>query len=141
MDRVSEDVADGLPARRPPVQFAPIGPAAPTQRHPDAAGDQVTEDAVHRPLPIELIEDQADDPPDLLVRVQRDLPGRRLDVPDRDGDHQLPATSLVQFPLVHPLLWAGGTQIESLSSMRCLRGPEGSCRSTRPTPRGRLRRW
>ena len=67
---MAEDVADGLPARRPPVQFPAVGPAAPTQRHPDAAGDQMTEDAVHRPLPIELIEDQADDLLDLLVRVQ-----------------------------------------------------------------------
>jgi hypothetical protein len=64
----------------------------------------MTEDPVDRPLPIELIEDQADDLLDLLVRIQADLSGRRLDVPDRDSDHQLPATGLVQFPLVHSLL-------------------------------------
>ena len=63
----------------------------------------MTENPVDRPLAIELIEDQADDLLDLLVRIQADLPGRRLDVPDRDGDHQLPATGLVQLPLVHPL--------------------------------------
>src|SRR4051812_471926 len=30
IDRVAEDVADGLPARRPPVQLPTVGPAAPT---------------------------------------------------------------------------------------------------------------
>jgi hypothetical protein len=35
----------------------------------------MTEDPVHRPLPIELIDDQPDDLPDLLVRVQGDLSG------------------------------------------------------------------
>ena len=64
----------------------------------------MAQDPVHRPLAIELIEDQADDLLDLLVRVEGDLAGRRLDVPDRDADDQLPATGLVQFPLVHPLL-------------------------------------
>lgn len=58
---------------------------------------------MHRPLAIKLVEDQTDDLLDLLVRVRGDLSGRRLDVPDRDSDHQLPATSLIQFPLVHSL--------------------------------------
>src|SRR3954464_10598535 len=35
----------------------------------------------------------------------------------------------------------GGTQVDSLLSMGCLRGPEGIYRSTRPTPTGRPRRW
>jgi hypothetical protein len=64
----------------------------------------MTEDPVHRPLAIEPIEDKANDLLDLLVRVQGDLSDWRLHVPDRDSDHQLPATSLVQFPLVHSLL-------------------------------------
>ena len=104
VDRVAEDVADRLPARRPPVQLPAIGPGLTSHRQPDPAGDQGPQDAVDRPLPVELVEDQADDVLDLLVRVERDLPGRRLDVPGRDADDQLPATGLVQLPLVHPLL-------------------------------------
>src|SRR5436305_1290900 len=34
----------------------------------------------------------------------------------------------------------GGTQLDSLLDMSCLRDPEGFCRSTRLTPRGRLPR-
>ena len=60
--------------------------------------------AVHRPLPVELVEDQPDDVLGLLVGVERDLPGRLLDVPGRDADDQLPAAGLVQLALVHPLL-------------------------------------
>ena len=59
---------------------------------------------MHRPPPVELVEDQADDVLGLLVRVERDLAGRRLDVPDRDADDQLAAPGLVQLPLIHPLL-------------------------------------
>jgi hypothetical protein len=58
---------------------------------------------VHRPPPVELVEDQADDPLGLLIRVERDFPGRRLDVPGRDAGDQLPAAGLVQLPMIHPL--------------------------------------
>ena len=59
---------------------------------------------MHRPPTIELVEDPADDILGLLVRVERDLAGRRLDVADRDAGDQFAAPGLVQLPLVHPLL-------------------------------------
>ena len=87
-----------------PLQLPAVRSALRPHRQPDPVGDQRPQDAVHRPLPVELVEDQADDPLGLLVRVERDLPGRRLDVPGRDADDQLPAAGLVQLPLIHPLL-------------------------------------
>ena len=71
--RVAEDVADRLPARGPPVQPPAVGPGLPSHRQPDPVGDQRPQDAVHRPPPVELVEDQADDVLGLLVRVERDL--------------------------------------------------------------------
>jgi hypothetical protein len=59
---------------------------------------------VHRPLPVELVEDQPDHALDLLVRVEVTCPDAALDVADRDGHDQLAAAGLVQLPLVHPLL-------------------------------------
>jgi hypothetical protein len=62
---------------------------------------------MHRPPPIEQLEDQAEDALGLLAGVERDLAGRRLDVTGGDGDDQLPAAGLVELALVHPLLEDG----------------------------------
>ena len=97
-------MTDRLPARRPPVQSPAIDPGLTSDRQPDPAGDQGPQDAVDRPLPVELVEDQADDVLGLLVGVERDQTGRQLDIPGRDADDQLPAAGLVQLPLMHPLL-------------------------------------
>jgi hypothetical protein len=49
------------------------------------------------PQLVELVEDQPDDGPDLVVRVQRQAAGRRLHVPDRCVDDQFAPAGLVQF--------------------------------------------
>ena len=54
---MTEDVADGLAAGGPPVQPAAVRPGLQAHRQPDAVGDERPQDAVHRPPPIELIED------------------------------------------------------------------------------------
>ena len=58
---------------------------------PEVAGH-----GVGGPQLIELVEDQADDTPDLLVGVQRQAAGRRLDVSDRRVGEQLAAAGLVE---------------------------------------------
>jgi len=59
---------------------------------------------VHRPAPIELVEDQPHDASDLFVRVERHLARRVLEVAEGDGRDQLAPLRLVQLALVHPRL-------------------------------------
>jgi len=101
---MAKDVADRLTVRCAPLQLPAVRPALRPHRQPHTVGDQRPQDAVHRPPPVELVEDQADDPLGLFIRVERDFPGRRLDEPGRNAGDQLPATGLVQLPLIHPLL-------------------------------------
>jgi len=68
----------------------------------DIVGHQVRVDLRHRSQFRELRQDQADDGPDLLVRVEGDATVGLLDVPDRDAGEQSPAAGLVQPAVVHP---------------------------------------
>ena len=84
-----------------------ISPLAWPGTHPDRQLDllvnQIAQHAVERAQPGEGGEDQADDMPGLLVRVEDDLAGRAADVPDRQRDGQLAALGLGQLARQHPL--------------------------------------
>ena len=63
---------------------------------PDVIPVQVPHDGVGGAQLGELVEDQPDDAPDLLVRVEGQAAGWRLDVPDRRVQEQLAPAGLVE---------------------------------------------
>jgi hypothetical protein len=93
MDRTR--AADAGRRRRPPLQVP--APAAPGAAEPQlqAVHGQVAKDRVRGPEFLELLEDQPDHSPRLLVRLLGDLSGGHLEVPDRDGQEQLAALRFV----------------------------------------------
>ena len=86
-----------LTQRRTPFKVPPIRPVVGADAEPDVILPQVPRDGVGGAQLVELVEDQSDDGPDLLVRVQRQAAGRRLHVPDRRVDEQFAPAGLVQF--------------------------------------------
>ena len=91
-----QHAVDGGRQGRPPFQVPPVRPVVGADAEPDVVLPEVAGDGVGGPQLVELVEDQADDPPDLLVEVHRQPAGRRLDVADRRVGEQLAAAGLVE---------------------------------------------
>ena len=70
VDRVVEDVTDGIPGRGAPLELAAIRAGVRPDPDADVVGDQVAEDFANRAEALELVEHHADDRADLLVGVE-----------------------------------------------------------------------
>ncbi len=93
---MGQDAIDGAHQGRAPFEVAAIRPVVRADAEPDVILPEVASDSVRGPQLIELVEDQEDDPLDLLVGVRRQAAGRRLDVADRRVGEQLAAAGLVE---------------------------------------------
>src|SRR5262249_52312331 len=94
--RMRQQAIDGAHPRRTPFQVPAIRPVVGTDAKADVILPQVARDGMGGSQLVELIEDQPNDSPNLLVWVQGQAARRRLDVPDRRIDDQLSATGLIQ---------------------------------------------
>ena len=70
VDRVVEDVTDGIPSRRVPLELAAIRAGMRPDPEANVVGDQVAEDLANRAEAIELVEHDADDRANLFVGVE-----------------------------------------------------------------------
>ena len=93
----------GDPIGTTPLQLTTLRPLMRPHRHQDLMPHQKAQQAAHRPLPLELLEDQPDDPLNLLVGIQREAAVRRFDIADRRMVVDRAATGLVQQALVHAI--------------------------------------
>src|SRR5215831_2628503 len=87
-----------------PLQSSPVGSVVRTYWDLNPVMHQVTQQAMHRALAVELVEDQPHHSLDLLVRIDGRLTAGQRDVADGRRAKQLTATGLVDPALVHPLL-------------------------------------
>ena len=87
-----------------PRQFATVGSCAHADAELDLVLHQVAQHRVQRPQPLECAEDQPHDVLDLLVRVERHLPGRPPNVASGQRDDERAAAGFAEPPLLHPLL-------------------------------------
>ena len=102
VDRVVEDVTDGLPGRGAPLELAAIRTGVWADPEANVVGDQVAEDFADRAEALELVEHHADDRADLFVGVEIEPPDGRPDVSDRRTHEDFTAGDLVEEPLPHP---------------------------------------
>ena len=96
VDRVVQDPIQRRQRRSSPLQLAAPRPVLNPHAHADVVPHQVVEQAEDGAQLVELVEDQPHDVAGLFIRVQGDLAGRQLDVPDRHLMEQLAAHGLVE---------------------------------------------
>src|SRR5262245_42331451 len=87
-----------------PLQSSPVGSVVRTYGDLNPVMHQVTQQAVHRALAVELVEDEPHHRLDLLVRIDGRLAAGQREVANGRRAKQLAAASLVEPALVHPLL-------------------------------------
>ena len=101
---VVQQVQQG-PARGPtPLQSSPVRSIGRTYRDLNPVMHQVTQQAMHRALAVELVEDQPHHRLDLLVRIDGRFAAGQRDVANGRRAKQLAAAGLVEPALVHPFL-------------------------------------
>lgn len=71
VDRVVQQEVQRRAVRPPPLQLTLVGPEVRADANADAVADQVSQQRRDGPQLVELVEDQPDDVPGLLIGVQR----------------------------------------------------------------------
>src|SRR5262245_40967913 len=87
-----------------PLQLSPVGSVVRTYWDLNPVVHQVTQQALHRALAVELVEEQPHHRLHLLVRIEGRLTAGQREVAAGRRAQQLTATGLVDPALVHPLL-------------------------------------
>jgi len=101
VNRTTQQVLQCDPVGTVPFELAPVGTRVRPDRHANPVLDQITQDALDGPHPIEYIEYHMDDTLDLLVRVQRKYSRWQLHVPGGRVVIHLAAPRFIEQPLVH----------------------------------------
>ena len=100
-----QDLGEGRPTRRSPLEPARFGPTIEPEAELDVALPQIAEHGPDGAELVEFVENQSRDELNLFVRVQLDsVAGQRAHVAERGGGKLLTAAGLVQTPLIKPLL-------------------------------------
>ena len=114
IDRVTQDPQDAIGRRRSPFQLADASRALRPKPQLQLVRDEVAKDRVGRSEFLELVEDQLDHAPCLLVWFLDDLSGGHLEVADGNVQEQLATLRFVAaaaqqaIPQRHQFIFAHG---------------------------------